>query len=175
MITKLEPALLLRLKTTSRRRAKSVLTHLMKQQLRKQWERWREFILFVLFGSLNTLLSTALYLLLLLFLLYPAAYTVAYVCGIGMSYCLHVRFVFKERVRLRTALRYPLVYVVQYALGMLLLLVLVEAARIPEWLAPFIIAVLMIPVAYVLSRYIIKEPPSAQSQADAEARSSANL
>ena len=140
----------------------------MKQQLRKQWDRWREFVMFVLFGSLNTLLSTGLYLLLLLFTPYPVAYTIAYVCGIGMSYWLHVRFVFKERARLQTALRYPLVYVVQYALGMLLMFLLIELARMPEWLAPFIVALLMIPVAYVFSRYIIKQPVASDRAARAQ-------
>ena len=128
----------------------------MKRDFRYLWKRWREFALFVVFGSLNTLLSTALYLVILLFAPYPVAYTVAYICGIGMSYFLHVNFVFNERPRVASAVRYPIVYVVQYILGMLLLYVLVEIAGLAEWLAPFLIAVMMIPVAYLLSRYVIK-------------------
>ena len=122
-------------------------------------KRWREFALFVFFGSLNTLIAYAIYLLLLLVVSYPIAYTISYTSGIFISYCLNARFVFKERLRLGKALQYPGIYVIQYVLGMSLLYLFVEVAGMSSILAPFVIAILMIPVAYRLSRFIIKRRP----------------
>lgn len=118
--------------------------------------RWREVVRFVFFGSVNTAIAYLLYLILLLFLPYPLAYTVAYVCGIFVSYVLNAKFVFRERLRLSRALQYPAVYAVQYVIGIVLLFVLVERLQISKVMAPFALAVGMIPIAYVLSRYVIK-------------------
>ena len=120
---------------------------------------WREIARFVFFGASNTLIAYGLYLVLLLFLPYPVAYTISYVCGIFVSYYLNATFVFNERLRLARALQYPLVYVVQYIFGMSMLYVLVELLHISKVLAPFVVAIVMIPIAYRLSRYIIKRQP----------------
>lgn len=117
--------------------------------------KWREMLRFVLFGSLNTLIAYLFYLILLSFMPYAAAYTVSYICGIFISYYLNATFVFKEPLRFERALKYPVVYVVQYVLGMASLYLLVELVGISKVVAPFIVAVGMIPVAYLLSRYII--------------------
>ena len=112
-------------------------------------------IRFVVFGSLNTLIAYLLYLALLLFLPYPIAYSVSYVCGIFISYVLNATFVFHEPLRISRALQYPVIYVVQYVLSMGLLYVLVELLHFDKVVAPFVIASAMIPIAYLLSRYII--------------------
>lgn len=116
----------------------------------------REFIRFVFFGGVNTLLGYVIYALLLLFLAYPVAYTLAYVLGIFISYYLNTRFVFKEKVRWTKALQYPLVYLVQYLSGVGLLYVLVEIFHTSKLVAPVLIVLLTVPVTYLLSRLIIK-------------------
>ena len=121
-----------------------------------QGSRWREILRFLLVGATNTLIAYSLYLVLLLFLPYLFAYSVAYVCGIFVSYYLNARFVFNERLRVSRALQYPLVYVVQYVAGVAVLYLLVELLRLSKVVAPFLVALLMIPIAYHLSRYIIK-------------------
>jgi len=109
----------------------------------------------VIFGATNTVIAYLLYLALLLFLRYPIAYTASYVCGIFVSYYLNATFVFKEPLRLSRALQYPVVYALQYFISMAALYVLVELLRVSEVIAPFAIALGMIPIAYLLSRYVI--------------------
>ncbi|MBA2270363.1 MAG: GtrA family protein [Chthoniobacterales bacterium] len=127
----------------------------MERSARPHARRWREVTRFVIFGATNTLIAYLLYLALLLFLRYPIAYTASYVCGIFVSYYLNATFVFKEPLRLSRALQYPVVYALQYFISMAALYVLVELLRVSEVIAPFAIALGMIPIAYLLSRYVI--------------------
>ena len=118
--------------------------------------RRREIALFLIFGALNTLISYAIYLTLLAFSSYMIAYTVSHVSGIFVSYFLNTRFVFRETLRLSRALQYPIVYFVQYLVGLVLMYVLVELLHVSAYLAPFAVVALTLPVTYSLSRYVIK-------------------
>ena len=81
---------------------------------------------YVLAGVLNTGATYALFYALLYVLPYAKAYTVAFVAGIGLSYALNARFVFAAPIRLASALAWPLVYLVQYLVGLAVLALLVE-------------------------------------------------
>ena len=124
--------------------------------LGRSWQRWGQLARFVFFGSLNTLLAYGLYLLLLLVVSYPLAYTASYVAGIFISYWLNARFVFRQKLKVKNALQYPSIYVIQYVVGISLLYVIVEMAQISRVIAPFIVALAMIPLAYHLSRHVIQ-------------------
>ena len=115
-----------------------------------------EFLKFLLVGGVNTVLSYAIYVILILFLVYPAAYTLAYILGIFISYYLNTRFVFKQKVILVKVFQYPLVYLVQYLLGVSLLSVLIEIFSLNKFIAPALVVVFTIPVTFFLSRFIIK-------------------
>lgn len=115
-----------------------------------------EFFKFIFFGGINTVLSYAIYVVLLLFLIYPVAYSLAYFLGIFISYYLNSRFVFKRDVRLVKAFQYPLVYLVQYLLGVSLLSVLIEIFSLNKFIAPALVIMITIPVTFFLSRFIIK-------------------
>jgi putative flippase GtrA len=119
---------------------------------------WRELITFVFFGGLNTILTYGIYLLLVSFVAYPTAYTLSYAAGIFISYSLNARFVFREKLRLSKALQYPVVYLVQYLLGLGLLYLLVEVAHMTKFIAPVVIVLITVPCTYLLSRYVIKGP-----------------
>ena len=101
-------------------------------------------------------MSYAIYVVLLLFLIYPVAYSLAYFLGIFISYYLNSRFVFKRDVRLVKAFQYPLVYLVQYLLGVSLLSVLIEIFSLNKFIAPALVIMITIPVTFFLSRFIIK-------------------
>lgn len=116
----------------------------------------REFVRFLLVGATNTLFSYLLYLLLLVFMSYLPAYSIAYCAGIVLSYYLNVRFVFKKQVCLASFLRFPVVYVVQYALGAATLWLLVGKAGISPELAMVVVIVVTIPVTFLASRFILK-------------------
>lgn len=116
----------------------------------------REFVRFLLVGASNTLLSWGLFVVLVRFMPYTAAYTLAYVLGIINSYFLNVCFVFKGRISLSTFLKFPLVYIVQYLLGVLLMYLLVGQMGVPPEFAMAVVIGLTIPISYLLSKKIIK-------------------
>jgi putative flippase GtrA len=115
----------------------------------------REFYRFVFWGGMNTLAGYVLYALLLQFLPYLAAYSVAFILSVIISYLLNSRFVFKQELRLKKAAKYPLVYVAQYILGTGLMYVLVQLLKVNKLLAPAVVVLLTIPVTFTLSRKIV--------------------
>lgn len=129
--------------------------------VRRFWERWRQFLRFVFFGGVNTALTYGVYLVFVLYVAYPTAYTVSYISGVFLSYCLNARFVFKEKLRLSKALQYPIVYFVQYLLGLGLLYVLIEVVRLNKFIAPMVVVLATVPCTYLLSRWVIKGRSSA--------------
>ena len=115
-----------------------------------------EFLKFLFFGGLNTLSSYALYTVLQLIFAYPAAYTASYIWGIFFSYFLNSRYVFRAEMQVRKAVQYPLVYLVQYLMGLGLLFFMVEIIHVNKLFAPILIIFITLPITFVLSRGIIK-------------------
>lgn len=115
-----------------------------------------EVFRFLIGGVLNTVIGYGGYLLLLHWLRYEAAYTVSYIVSVAVSYLFSALVVFRQPLSARAALRYPLVYLVQFLLGLVLLKLLVEALHVSTWLAPLLVSVLTIPVTFLLSRVIVR-------------------
>ena len=115
-----------------------------------------QFARFIAAGAINTVASYAIFLALLQFAPYLVAYTIAYAIGIAISYLLMTRFVFATPPRLRTALRFPLVYVAQYLTGSAVIVVLVEAWGVSAPIAAIVAIVASIPVTFLLSRTILR-------------------
>jgi putative flippase GtrA len=115
-----------------------------------------EVLRFALGAVLNVIVGYGSYLLLLHWLHYVAAYALAYVIGISVSYVFNALVVFRQPMRARAALTYPLVYVVQFLLGLALLKVLVEVLHIPVWVGPLLVSALTLPVTFLLSRIIVR-------------------
>jgi putative flippase GtrA len=116
----------------------------------------KEYVSFLLCGVANTVLTYALYAMFLLLMSYKLAYSLAYICGIVVSYYLNSEFVFKEPVSLLKFLKYPAVYIVQYLLGIIILYICVDVFGISKWLAPVVVIVISLPVTFGLSKLIIK-------------------
>lgn len=117
--------------------------------------RGREIVRFLIAGGSNTVLAWLIYLLLLRWFRYEAAYVAAYVSSIGTSYLLSARFVFRQHLRWRAALLFPLVYAAQLAVGFVLLRVLVERLDVPQAFAPLLVVLLTLPITFLLSRRIV--------------------
>jgi len=115
-----------------------------------------QFIKFVGVGSVNTVITYLLYLLLLLVLDYQIAYTITYIFGIGLAYWLNLKYVFQEKNSKRKMVLFPLVYLAQYILGILILYVSIEKWSIPKELAPLIVVMLTIPFVFILSKKILQ-------------------
>ena len=116
----------------------------------------REPVRFILVGGLNTLTVYAAYLALLPVIGYVIAYSVSYVAGIFFAYLLSALFVFRRPLNWRHAIQYPLVYVVQYGLGMSLTTVLIECLHLREEYVPVLVIVAMLPFTFLIARRIIK-------------------
>lgn len=116
----------------------------------------QEYARFLICGAANTLLTYGLYVLFLLLLPYGWSYSLAYFLGIGISYLLNSRFVFREPVALAKFLKYPVVYLVQYLLGIIILYVCIGLLGMDKLLAPVVVIVISLPVTFGLSKLIIK-------------------
>lgn len=111
---------------------------------------------FVMAGGINTIFSYAIYLLLLLITSYVTAYSISFVVGIMAGYTLNTLFVFKQPWTIKKLFQYPLVYIAQYLVGIVLLSILVDYLSINERLAPLVNVILLLPLTFILSKKIIK-------------------
>lgn len=112
------------------------------------------FARFLISGTLNTGISYLLYLGFLQLFSYRIAYTAAFVLGILISYGLNAVFVFRAKIAIRSLIRFPLVYLVQYVLGMVLVVTLIEFVGVAAWVAPIFAILVTVPLTFVLSRLI---------------------
>lgn len=116
----------------------------------------KEFFKFVISGGINTAATYIVYLLLIVFLNYSLSYSVSYIIGVLLSYYLNSVFVFKESISLRKFFKFPMVYLVQYLINLLMLHLLVEYLNLSVQIVPLIVIVITIPITYLLSKIIIK-------------------
>ncbi len=120
----------------------------------------RESVRFVLAGGINAVATYAAYLLMLPVTGYALAYSITYVGGIILSYYLSARLVFRSPLRWRHAVQYPLVYIVQYALGITLTTIFIKHLHIrAELVLPLVIAI-AVPITFWMTRWIIKREKS---------------
>lgn len=114
-----------------------------------------EKVRFLAIGAGNAIATYLLYLLLLRIVPYPVAYSLSYLAGIAISYVANSMLVFRAPMSRASAVRFPLVYVFQYAAGLALLAILVEFLAVPPWIAPWIVTAVLIPASYVLTRHVL--------------------
>jgi putative flippase GtrA len=119
--------------------------------------RFARFFRFVISGGLNTAVTYGIYLVLLQLMPYQFSYTIAYVSGIAIAYAFNRSFVFRSHQGFRSVLLFPLVYVAQYCLGILVVWLWIEKARMSPAVAPLLAAVIAVPFTYFLSRYAFLE------------------
>lgn len=115
-----------------------------------------KFIKFIGIGGLNTILSYIVYLLLLMLFNYQVSYAIAFLFGILLSFWLNTQYVFQSKRTIKKFTLFPLVYLVQYVTGALLLSVLVEYLNIDKIFGPIIVAVTLLPMTYLMSQKILK-------------------
>ena len=116
----------------------------------------RSFARFVVVGVINTVASYSLFVALELVLPYVVAYAIAYVAGIVLSYMLNTGFVFRVPRRWSTFLRFPLVYVVQFALGSGVIVALVEGFAMSPRVAALLALVATVPVTFLAARFVLR-------------------
>jgi putative flippase GtrA len=120
------------------------------------WSRSPEFGRYLFFGGLKKVLTYIIYLAGLRLMNYRPAYTVSFILGILLSYLFNAQFVFKKKLRVAKALQFFVVYLAQYFVGLGLLFILVEIARVSKVLAPILLLFLIVPTNYGLNRCVFK-------------------
>ena len=127
----------------------------------------KELMRFLVTGSTNTAVCWLVYMGLKVFMPYTWAYTGAYVFGTAFTYYLNTRWVFRVPMSWRTFMQFPIVYILQYGLGVSLMVLLVNYWRCPEPLAPLVVVAMTVPVTFLLSRFILKRKVSKHFTQDA--------
>lgn len=115
-------------------------------------EAWR----YLVGGSANTALSLGLYYVLQLVIPYQVAYAIAFVFGMFCSYQINIRFVFRTQHSAAKAAAFPLVHLTQYVVGAALLHALVEWIGAPQGIAPLGVAVVTVPMMFLLTRKAVR-------------------
>ena len=115
----------------------------------------RRIVLFSAVGVVNTGVYYVLYLLLRLVMPYLVAHLVA--TGIAMcgSYLMNCYVTFKTRPRWRTFLLYPLSNLANVVITTVGMRLAVGTGGLDERIAPLPVALLAIPITFVLTHYIL--------------------
>jgi len=116
----------------------------------------REFVVFIAMRVACAALTYGAYLLLLMWASYEWAYAISYVSGIALAYFTNMAWVFKKATSRSSALRFPVVYLIQFLIGLLILKLLIEGLGIPEWLGLGLSVLITLPITYLLSRWAAK-------------------
>lgn len=117
--------------------------------------RLRRIAGFVIGGACNTGVTYLIYLALHLVLNYQLAYLLAYAAGIVFSYVFNSLVVFRRPMSWRGLMAFPAVYIVQYLVSAGVLALIVETIKVPAWWAPLLVSVLMLPLTYLLTRFVL--------------------
>jgi putative flippase GtrA len=110
-------------------------------------------------GAANTLLSFAVYQGLLFLVPYRVAYTLSFVLTLAFTAVMNARLVFGTRLTARAAVRYAVFYLASYALGLLVVVLLVEGLGVSAVLAPLAAVAVLLPVSFFGSRLALSGPP----------------
>lgn len=123
-----------------------------------------EGLRFLIAGGSNAAASYLLYLLLLPFLPYAWAYSLSFAAGVLTSWLLNSLVVFRVPLRWQSLLRFPLVYLVQYLLGLGVLALLVVGLGVDARLGPLAVLAATVPVSFLLTRWVLRQGGNRKSR-----------
>src|SRR3954454_10758381 len=105
---------------------------------------------FLLSGIVNTGITYAMFVLLARIMNPSFAYTAAFATGVALSYILNAVYVFESRVALRSLVRFPAVYGLQYLYGLAALNVLTSVFSVPQHYAMLLVICTSVPLNFVV-------------------------
>jgi len=91
---------------------------------------------------------------------YILAYSITYLVGIFIGYCLNSSFVFKKPKNIKNAATYPLAYIINYAVSLGILWLLVNWIYIPKEFAPILVLAITTPLIYFMTKAIFTVKPT---------------
>ena len=107
---------------------------------------------FAVTGVLSTLLMFTLYVGLYQLIHYQYAYLIAYCASVVALYFMNM-VVFKRSLSLQTALKFPLIYLLQYGVGAVFLELMVRFGFSVTF-APLMVIILLLPITFLLNRIV---------------------
>lgn len=116
----------------------------------------REFVVFLLLGASNTLLTLLLYWLLLRWLPHTAAYALSYAAGTVYSAVTNARFTFRTRLTGVAFLRFAAWTLGLYAFNALFLELLVRWLGLDARYAVLIVTAVAVPLGFLGSRLALR-------------------
>jgi putative flippase GtrA len=115
-----------------------------------------KWLRFLMTGGLNTALSYAVYLLLLPVTGYTVAYVAAFIAGLLLSLMLSLKWVFRVPPTWRRIAAYPLVYVPQLLLGVVMNQGLIERIGVDPRISVLIVIAVTVPLNYLIAARILR-------------------
>jgi putative flippase GtrA len=115
----------------------------------------KQFTRYVVAGLANTALTYVLLVVLMRAMDYRTAYTIVYVLGIAIAYVLNSRYVFRVSLQARKAVAFPLVYALQWLIGLAWLWFLVDGCGVAKEIAALLVVALNVPLGFLLTRRIL--------------------
>lgn len=119
---------------------------------------------FVISGGINTVASYSIYVLLSLIIPFRIAYLIAYVSGVVFGYCLNARLVFNAPLSWQGLFAYPVVPLAQYIVSAMSLEFVIRYLHLSYLIAPLIIIMMLLPLNFVMSRFIINATRAVPTQ-----------
>ncbi|HDP5831914.1 TPA: flippase GtxA [Staphylococcus aureus] len=118
-----------------------------------------EILKFIIVGGINTLNYYVVYLLLLklLHIEYMISHITGFIVAFVISYYLNCYFVYKVKPTWRKFISFPITQIVNVSLQTVLLYVFVSWLNLPAEIAPFAGLIIMIPITFILSKWILKD------------------
>lgn len=118
-----------------------------------------EILKFIIVGGINTLNYYVVYLLLLklLHIEYMISHITGFIVAFVISYYLNCYFVYRVKPTWRKFISFPITQIVNVSLQTVLLYVFVSWLNLPAEIAPFAGLIITIPIAFILSKWILKD------------------
>jgi putative flippase GtrA len=120
----------------------------------------KEFFKFLAVGGFNTASTYILYLVAILFIPYQIAYILSYCFGLFLVSVLNVKFVFNKNIGLKNSIKTICVYIIQLALGFILITVCVRYLEIDKKIAPLIIIIALLPFTFLANKFVLSNEES---------------
>ncbi|WP_455498650.1 GtrA family protein [Coprobacter sp.] len=117
--------------------------------------KYKEFIRFSIVGILATMIHYGIYLFLYKIIVTEVAYTIAYFISFLLNFYLSNVFTFKTKPSFRKGVGFGLSHGVNYLLHISLLTLFLYIG-IPEAIAPIPVFLIVIPVNFLLVRFVLK-------------------
>lgn len=116
-------------------------------------KKYEEFIRFGIVGVINTVLSLIVYNILLWFdVNFLIANAFGYAIGILNGYILSSKIVFKKNMRLENGSKFILTYISSFAIGSVILYLLVEIFNIDKRIAPLVVSAFNVIYNYFINK-----------------------